>query len=153
MAIVLPNAMLNGPSNEYLRRWLLDRCWVLASVEIPIEAFIVEADVNIHTSVLFLKKKTDEERQLEALGGDESYPIFMAVAESCGYDRRGNPVFERSPNGEAKVQEVKMTEKIRIGDEEIERELHRKEKVIDDDFPDIAEKYHDFRQENPEPGI
>jgi type I restriction enzyme M protein len=153
MAIVLPNAMLNGPSNEYLRRWLLDRCWVLASVEVPIEAFIHEADVSIHTSVLFLKKKSDEERQLEALGGDESYPIFMAVAESCGYDRRGNPVYKRSPTGEAIVQEIKKTEKIRIGDEEITRELHRKEKVVDDDLPDVAAAYHEFREENPEPGL
>lgn len=153
MGIVLPNAMLNGPSNEYLRRWLLDRCWVLASVEIPIESFIVEANVNIHTSVLFLKKKTDEERQLEALGEDQSYPIFMAVAESCGYDRRGNPVFVRSPNGEEVIREVKKSEKIRIGDEEIVQELHRKEKIVDDDLPKVAEAYHEFRKENPEPGL
>mgnify|MGYP006279842053 CR=1 FL=1 len=153
MGIVLPNAMLNGPSNEFLRRWLLKRCWVLASVEVPIEAFIHEANVSIHTSVLFLKKKTDEERQMEALGGDNGYPIFMAVAETCGYDRRGNPVYERSPSGDAIVDDIKTTEKIRIGDEEITRELYRKEKRVDDDLPSVAKAYHAFRNENPEPGL
>ncbi|HKI85451.1 MAG TPA: N-6 DNA methylase, partial [Thermoanaerobaculia bacterium] len=59
--IVLPDGILGNPGDEYIRWWLLRHCWVLASVDLPVEVFIVEANVNILTSLLFLKKKTDEE--------------------------------------------------------------------------------------------
>ena len=68
MGIVLPNGILGNPGDEYIRWWILRHCWVLASVDLPVEVFIVEADVNILTSLLFLKKKTDAEIQAEDLG-------------------------------------------------------------------------------------
>jgi len=73
-------------------------CWVLASVDLPVETFIVEANVNILTSLLFLKKKTREEIQSEDLGRTVDYPVFMAVAEKVGFDRRGVPLYERTPD-------------------------------------------------------
>lgn len=152
MAIVLPNGVLGNPADEHIRRRILDRCYILASVEVPIESFIVEANVNIHTTVLFLKKKTEEERQLEALGKKDSYPVFMAVAETCGVDRRGNPLYERHPNGEEVVEEVSKIETVVINGEEINRKVRRKEKVIDNDLPKIAKNYRRFRSKNPEPG-
>jgi type I restriction enzyme M protein len=57
MGIVLPNGILGNPAAEYIRWWILQHAWVLASVDLPVEVFIVEANVNILTSVLFLKKK------------------------------------------------------------------------------------------------
>jgi type I restriction enzyme M protein len=59
MAIVLPDGVLGNPADEYIRYWILQNAWVLASIDLPIECFIVEANVNILTSLLFLKKKTD----------------------------------------------------------------------------------------------
>ena len=41
---------------------------------------------------------------------------------------------------------------IRIGERIIERPLKRKEKILDDDLPVIAEKYREFRQQYPIPG-
>ena len=46
MGIVLPNGTLGNPGDEYIRRWILRHCWVLACVEVPVEAFIVEANVG-----------------------------------------------------------------------------------------------------------
>ncbi len=43
--------------DEYIRYWILRHCWVLASIDLPVESFIVEANVNILTSLLFLKRK------------------------------------------------------------------------------------------------
>ena len=89
MGIVLPDGILGNPGDEYIRSWILRHCWVLASVDLPVETFIVEANVNILTSLLFLKKKTQQEIKAEDLGKKTDYPVFMAVAEKVGYDRRG----------------------------------------------------------------
>lgn len=105
VGIVLPNGILSnpGPADQAIREWILRNCWVLASVELPVETFIVDAGVNILTTLLFLKKKTDEERMAETMHGPQDYPVFMAVAEKVGVDRRNNPVYERKPDGEIVV--------------------------------------------------
>ena len=103
IGIVLPNGILSnpGPTDEGIRGWILRNCWVLASVELPVETFIHEAGVNILTSLLFLKKKTDKEIEAEVISRRQpDYPVFMAVAEKVGIDRRGNPVYKRRPDGE-----------------------------------------------------
>jgi type I restriction enzyme M protein len=73
MGIVLPDGILGNPGDEYIRSWILRYCWVLASVDLPVEVFIVEANVNILTSLLFLKKKTPQEIQAEDLGSRNDY--------------------------------------------------------------------------------
>jgi len=52
MGIVLPNGILGNPADEFIRQWILKNAWVLASIDIPIEAFVFEANVNILTSTL-----------------------------------------------------------------------------------------------------
>ena len=154
IGIVLPNGILSnpGPADEAIRRWILDNCWVLASVELPVETFIVDANVNILTTLLFLKKKTDQERMAEAMGQRQDYPVFMAVAEKVGVDRRGNPVYKRRPDGEIVLEVTQERERIRIGGRDEVRVLHRKRPVIDNDLPKIAEAYRRFREKYPEPG-
>ncbi len=152
MGIVLPDGILGNPGDEYIRAWILRHCWVLASVDLPVEVFIVEANVNILTSLLFLKKKTEQEIKTEALGNAKDYQVFMAVAEKVGFDRRGNTRYKRSPDGEELIEEVLETERIRVNGGFREAVLHRKQKIVDDDLPRIAEAYEEFRAENPEPG-
>ncbi|MEM1278493.1 MAG: N-6 DNA methylase [Cyanobacteria bacterium P01_H01_bin.152] len=153
MGIVLPDGILGNPGDEYIRHWILKHCWVLASVDLPVEVFIVEANVNILTSLLFLKKKTDQEMKAEALGQVTEYSVFMAVAEKVGFDRRGNTLHKRSPDGEDLVETVIETETIRLSGEKVKRTLRRKQKIVDDDLPRIADAYHEFRAQNPEPGL
>lgn len=81
------------------------------------------------------------------------YPVFMAVAKKVGFDRRGNTLYKRTPDGEEIVVLRDKTEQIRIGDRIIERNLRRQEKIVDDDLPIVAEKYQEFRQEYQIPGI
>jgi type I restriction enzyme M protein len=152
MGIVLPDGILGNPGDEYIRRWILRHCWILASVDLPVETFIVEANVNILTSLLFLKKKTREEIQAEDLGRTIDYPVFMAVAEKVGFDRRGVPLYERTPDGEEILKDDVETERIRVGGKVVVRTLHRKKKILDDDLPKIAEAYREFRRKHPEPG-
>jgi len=150
--IVLPDGILGNPGDEYIRWWLLRHCWVLASIDLPVEVFIVEANVNILTSLLFLKKKADAEIRAEDLGQKVDYPVFMAVAEKVGFDRRGNRLYKRGPDGEELVEEVEHRERVRVGGQSVLRVLRRKEKTRDDDLPRIAEAYRVFRANNAVPG-
>ena len=151
MGIVLPDGILGNPGDEYIRRWILRHTWVLASIDLPVEVFIVEANVNILTSLLFLKKKPQSVIQAEDLGQREDYPVFMAVAEKVAYDRRGNTLYKRSPDGEDILEDVEEVERIRVNGHFVERRLRRKKKVVDDDLPLIAEVYREFRTKNKEP--
>ncbi|MEU4927788.1 N-6 DNA methylase [Streptomyces yokosukanensis] len=148
IGIVLPNGILSnpGPSDEAVRRYILDQCWVLGSVELPVETFIAEANVNILTTLLFLRRKTAQERQEEIEFGAADYPVFMAVAEKVGIDRRGNQVYVRTPDGEIVTEEKTEHEILRIGGTEVKREIRRREPVIDNDLPKIAEAYHEFSE-------
>jgi len=152
MGIVLPDGILGNPGDEYIRWWILRRCWVLASVDLPVEAFIVEANVNILTSLLFLKKKTAAEIRAIDLGGEPKYGVFMAVAEKVGFDRRGNTLYKRGPDGEEIVVDVTTDEQVSFKGYSVQRTLRRKAKVLDDDLPAIAAAYHEFRREHREPG-
>jgi type I restriction enzyme M protein len=152
MGIVLPDGILGNPGDEYIRQWILRHCWVLASIDLPVETFIVEANVNILTSLLFLKKKTQTEIQAEDLGKKVDYPVFMAVAEKVGFDRRGVPLYKRSPDGEEILEEQEESERIRINGKSVVRTLRRKRKIPDNDLPGIAQAYLAFRKTNPERG-
>lgn len=151
LGIVLPDGVLGNPGDEYIRYWILRHCWVLASIDLPVESFIVEANVNILTSLLFLKKKPLEVIQAEDLGTKKDYPVFMAVAEKVGFDRRGNTLYKRQPDGEEILVDVSHEEKVRIGGKMYVRTLHRKERILDDDLPAIAKAYAEFRATHPEP--
>ncbi|MFK9876867.1 class I SAM-dependent DNA methyltransferase, partial [Klebsiella pneumoniae] len=147
MGIVLPDGVLGNPAAEYIRWWIMRETQVLASVDLPVEAFIAEANVNILTSLLFLRRKSEEEKRAEALGGIDEYPVFMAVADKVGYDRRGNKLYKRTPDGEEIIEPKQHTERIRIGGRFLERTLIRGEKIEDNDLPVIAEKYREFLME------
>ncbi|WP_239395155.1 class I SAM-dependent DNA methyltransferase [Frankia sp. CiP3] len=153
VGIVLPNGILSnpGPTDYAIRRWILENCWVLASVELPVETFVHEANVNILTSLLFLKRKTDQERRSDPLGGRD-YPVFMAVAEKVGIDRRGNKVYKRHPDGSEILQPVTIQQTVIRNGKLVSRPIIRMNKVIDDDLPEIAAAYHEFRARYPEPG-
>ena len=147
MGIVLPDGVLGNPAAEYIRWWIMRETQVLASVDLPVEAFIAEANVNILTSLLFLRRKSEEEKRAEALGGIDEYPVFMAVADKVGFDRRGNKLYKRTPDGKEIVEPLTYTERIRIDGLFVERTLTRNEKIEDNDLPVIAEKYREFLKE------
>jgi type I restriction enzyme M protein len=156
IGIVLPNGILSnpGPTDEAIRTWILENCWVLGSVELPVETFIHEAGVNILTSLLFLKKKTDEEIRAAAIAGRQpDYPVFMAVAEKVGIDRRGNPVYKRRPDGEVILEPQEEKQIIQVRGQERSVVVTRMVKAIDNDLPEIAKAYKAFREKYPEPGL
>jgi len=81
MAIVLPEGIYGNSQLGYIRRWLLDKGRVLAIIDIPFETFM--PNTSTKTSILVFQKLSSDNIP-------EDYPIYMAVAETCGHDRRGN---------------------------------------------------------------
>lgn len=108
--------------------------------------------MNILTSLLFLKKKTELEIKAEDLGGPKDYPVFMAVAEKVGIDRRGNKLYEREPDGEEKLEDSIEEERVLSNGVWTTVTLHRRKKIVDNDLPRIALAYKEFRAVNKEPG-
>jgi type I restriction enzyme M protein len=147
LGIVLPDGILGNPADEYIRWWIMRETQVLASVDLPVEAFIAEANVNILTSLLFLRRKSQKEKRNEALRGPEEYQVFMAVVDKVGMDRRGNKLYKRSPDGEYLIESVEETERIRIGGRYLERKLTRRKKIPDNDLLVVSEKYKEFLKE------
>lgn len=81
MGIVLPDGVFGNDTFGYIRNWLRAQGRILAIIDIPIETF--QPHTSTKTSVLIFQKLPKEEIP-------EEYEIFMAIAETCGHDRRGN---------------------------------------------------------------
>lgn len=119
LGIVLPDSILSNPGLSWLREWILKKTYIIASIDdLPVETF--EPHTGTQTSILILKKKTIGQEKIT-----EDYDIFMAIPEKVGHDRRGNPVFKTTPEGEI--------------------ELDAKgQPVIEDYLPLVAETFKDW---------
>lgn len=83
MAIVLPEGIFGNNLLGYIRKYLLDRGRILAIIDVPIETFMPNTATK--TSILVYQKLKEEDIP-------DDYPIYMAIAETCGHDRRGNVI-------------------------------------------------------------
>jgi len=83
MAIVLPQGLLNNTSAEYIRRFIIDEARILAVVGLHVNTF--KPHTGTKTSVLFLRKYTDEEKekiqQIRAKYEGEWEEIFKQLKE------------------------------------------------------------------------
>ena len=98
LAIVLPDSILNNPGLLFIRRWLMLRARVVASVDLPKETFAEGGGVP-NPSVLILQRLTRDEMRIAGAGALDEYEIFMALPQTVGRDKRGNPVYYRTPEG------------------------------------------------------
>lgn len=79
--IVLPEGVLGNQGTGFIRQWLVDHSDILAVVDCPLETFMPSTSTK--TAIIVFEKHKKPRRP----------PVFMAVAEKCGHDRRGNPIF------------------------------------------------------------
>jgi type I restriction enzyme M protein len=142
VAIVLPDGILGNPDAESIRYWILKHCQVLASVDLPVEAFLPQ--VGVQASLLFLRRKTIEEMDAEALGQPADYNVFMAVAEAVGHDRRGNTVYVRDADGAEVIFNEPRTILQRRGGHLRPSTMNIPEKRVDDDLPKVSQAYIEF---------
>lgn len=149
MAIVLPDSILSNPGLLHIRRWILTHCRVLASVDLPVETFEAFGGTGTQTSVLVLQKKTPEQTRAEELTGRvEDHEVFMAVCKTVGYDRRGNDLWLRTPEGEIIEREVEVRTVTRTPEGSVVCELRREmQPVRDDDVAQVAPLFEKYLRE------
>ena len=116
MVIVLPKQILSGAEEDSieLRRWLLRKIDIYAVVDLPREAF--QPHTGTKTSLIFCRKAKDY---------SENHPVFMAVSEAVGHDRRGNVIYKKNEDGQY------------LEDDNGQR-------IIWNDLPYILEQYNNF---------
>ena len=138
MGIVLPDNILGAPGLGYIREWLIKNHRIIASVDLHVDTF--QPRNGTQTSVLFLQKKTQEQKDTEEKSGTMAdYNIFMAMVEKVGHDKRGNPTFKRDKEGNEIL--VPDTNSVLVlgstgeGDRTVSHE--QKRKVEDDQTPDV----------------
>ena len=125
MVIVLPDSILSNPGLKKIREWILNKMQIIASIDLPTETF--EPFTGPQTSILIMRKKTPEEIRYRI--GD--YEIFMAIPEKVGHDRRGNPLYKMTPEGNIILDE-------------------KGNPIIDDQLPIVAELFKEWLRKTGE---
>ena len=138
MGIVLPDSILGSPGLGYIREWLIQNHRIIASIDLHVDTF--QPRNGTQTSVLFLQKKTAEQKAREAATGQMAdYNIFMAMVERVGHDKRGNPLFKRDVEGNEilapETDTIMVLGETGEGDRTVSHE--RKSKVPDDQTTDV----------------
>lgn len=141
MAIVLPNGILGNPGEqmEAVRWWMLHHMELLASVDLPAEAFLPQ--VSVQASCVFLRRRHADELRMVGPKGPKQQPVFMAIAEHCGHGRRGESTYLRRPDGVEDLVEQTVIERWEKGRRVETRQRKKLVRRLADDMPWIAEEY------------
>lgn len=141
MALVLPNGILGNPGEqmEFVRWWMLRNAELLASVDLPAEAF--QPQISIQASCVFLRRRADDELRLVGKSGVRQRPVFMAIAETCGHGRRGEVRYVRMPDGTDLVATKEVVERRERNGRPEQATRRRALKEIADDLPWVAAAY------------
>jgi type I restriction enzyme M protein len=143
-AIIVPQSILNNPGLEYVRKWILTHTRVLAVVELPVETFLISGREGTGTlTAILIVERRELDDVASILGGNpaDPYPIFMAIVESVGYDRRGKTAFRKEKDGTEIVEDVPL-----IDPSSGQTMRVSKERIIANDLPHIVADYLKFRR-------
>lgn len=136
-AIVVPQSILNNPGLEYVRQWLFAHTKILGVVELPVETFLISGreGTGTLTAILLIERRPLEEtvQILNDAKKMDNYPIFMAIANYVGYDRRGNRIFIKDDEGQEIYREYIVNSNV------------MREKIVNNELPQIVEEYLTFR--------
>jgi type I restriction enzyme M protein len=146
MAMVIPNGILNNPAHGYVRYWMLKHTQVLAVVDMARDLFQPKNDTQ--TSMVLMRRLSADEERTAATEG-LSYPMFMAVAEKIGHDKRGNTIYRRTPDGKDVIvaRRERITEIDEATGEEVLKEIEVRDRVVDDELSDVADAYSKWLEE------
>ncbi|RKM61538.1 N-6 DNA methylase [Butyrivibrio sp. XB500-5] len=147
MAMVIPNGILNNPSLEYVRYWILHNVRLLAVVDMQRDLFQPGNDTQ--TSMVLMRRFSEEEVAL-SYENKIDYPVFMAVAEKIGHDKRGVAIYKRDAEGNEIVSESSNQEESidPVTGQTVIFSSDSKERVIDDDTVDVPKAYKKWQEEH-----
>ena len=87
-------------------------------------------------------RRLSQQETGDALKYGLSYPVFMAIAEKIGHDKRGKTIFKRDPDGKEILVSRKEVYRERKEDgSEAIKETEVKDRLVDDELPDVATAY------------
>lgn len=97
LAIVLPQGIFNNTSEEYIRKYIMQKARILAVVGLHGNSF--KPHTGTKTSVIFLQKWTTDD--LDEGGNPKvlDYPIFFASSKQSFKNNSGDYIFEKDANG------------------------------------------------------
>ena len=141
LAIVLPDSILTNPGLIRVRKWILTNTRVVASIDLPAETF--QPHTGTQTSVLLLQKKMPQEvRTEQAAGRPNAYEVFMALPQAVGHDRRGNPLYLRTPEGNlVERSEPHSMFRRTPGGHTVVETTTRRRTVRHDELPDVVRQF------------
>ena len=149
LAIVLPDSILGNPGLGHIRRWLLEKTRIVASVDLHADTF--QPRNGTQTSVLILQKKTQEEINEERYARQIApYNIFMAMVEKVGHDRRGNTLFKRDKDGNEIWMPEENTSPINYRNAEgaiADLQTEKQTRIIDDQSREVPRLFADWKKE------
>jgi type I restriction enzyme M protein len=90
--LLIPNGLLGAPGMQYAREWIKSECQLLASIQLPQEAWKVECSLSLTTSLIVLRRNPENYQ-------GEDYNIFMAVLKKVGYDSRRKRLYKLDKQG------------------------------------------------------
>ena len=97
MAVVLPQGRFNNSSDERVRRYIAEKCRLLAVVGLDGNSF--KPHTGTKTSVLFVQKWNDDPAAGPLCPKVGDYPIFFATQRLPSKDTRGDKIIARRPDG------------------------------------------------------
>jgi len=113
--LVLPISVLNAEEASFrrLRSFILSTCRVLAVIGLPGEAFH-HTDCGVAGALLFLERSASRHAQ--------PYDVFIATAETVGYDSLGRPVPENDLAAILEEYHLEWSDAHTVSSAEIERD-------------------------------
>ena len=144
LAIVLPDSILSNPGLASLRRWILRRSRIVASIDLPQVTF--EPYTGTQTSVLLLQKKTSEEMRVEQeIGRPRDYEVFMTIPQAVGHDRRGEVQYLRTPEGELiEYEEERLVTRRTADRQQIVEHRRQRRRVVHDELPEVVRYFAEW---------
>ena len=131
-AVVVPNGILNNPGLAYVRNWLTMNAQILAVVDMQRDLFQPRNDTQ--TSMVFIRRLASGEEP-------PATPVFFAVADKIGHDKRGRTIYKRDEEGmdivETRTEEVEQF----VDGDAVKRIVEIKELLIDDQLPQVADEF------------
>ncbi len=116
LAIVLPYQILSGPQTLFVREWLIKHAQIQAVIDLPPETF--QPHTGTKASLVVVKRRSEP---LTALDQIKNEPVFVSMPRWIGHDRRGNPVYRRTEEGQLTDQILSDFEQVRKAFEAFQR--------------------------------
>ena len=97
LAIVLPQGIFNNTSQEYIRKYIMQKARILAVVGLHGNSF--KPHTPTKTSVIFLQKWSKDELDPSGVPKIGDYPIFFATQKQSFKNNSGDYIFEKDAEG------------------------------------------------------